>query len=186
MTLLITGVLLFALVHFVPVFAPAFKARVVRRAGQNAYKGMFSLLLLLAFALIITGWRSTTPVPVYPPPPVLHNFALALLVLAFLMLVLTARKSRLRRLVRHPQLTGVALWGASHLMLNGDNRALVLFGGILLWALIEIVAISRREGAWIKTEAPSWGTEVVTVIMTAITVAVVVAIHPWLSGAAVW
>src|SRR5678816_4379271 len=119
MIMLVSGVLLFALVHFVPAFAPALKADLKRRLGEGGYKGIFSLLLLLAFGLIIAGWRSTTPAPVYLPPPDLHNFALGLLGLAFVLLVLTVRKSRLRRLIRHPQLTGVVLWGVSHLLLNG-------------------------------------------------------------------
>lgn len=186
MTLLVTGILLFALVHFIPAFAPGFKAGIVQRAGLNGYRGIFSLLLLVALGLIITGWRSTMPVTIYLPPPALHKLALGLLALAFLLLVLTARKSRLRRVIRHPQLTGVALWGGAHLLLNGDNRSLVLFGGIALWALIEMVAISRREGVWIKTAVPSWGTEIVNVVVAAIVIAVVVAIHPWLSGVPVW
>jgi uncharacterized membrane protein len=186
MTLLVSGVLLFAVVHFIPTFMSGLKAGLLRRLGEGGYKGIFSLLLLLAFGLIIAGWRNTTPVLVYPPPPALHPFALGLLALAFLLLVLTARPSRLRRLIRHPQLSGVALWGVSHLLLNGDNRSLVLFGGIALWAIIEIVAINRREGVWIKPDVPSWGAEGLTLLMAAITVAIVVAIHPWLSGVAVW
>ncbi|MEZ5571702.1 MAG: NnrU family protein [Halioglobus sp.] len=186
MILLVLGVLLFASVHFVPTFAPALKTGLIQRLGEGPYKGIFSLLLLLSFALMIFGWRSTTPVLVYSPPLLLHKFALGLLAVAFLLLVVSSRKSRLRRLIRHPQLTGVALWGFSHLLLNGDTRSLVLFAGMALWALLEIVAISRRDGVWIKTDVPSWGTEAVTVLIAAVTVAVVITIHPWLSGVAVW
>jgi len=55
-----------------------------------------------------------------------------------------------------------------------------------LWAVVEIIAISKREGVWIKGEVPSWSTEVITLMITALLVSVVVAIHPWLSGVAVW
>ncbi|MBK6508265.1 MAG: NnrU protein [Haliea sp.] len=186
MTLLTMGMLLFALVHFIPSLTPALKTAAIQRLGENGYKGIFSLLLLAAFALIIIGWRSVQPSVIYTPPLALHNFALGLLAFAFLLLVVTSRKSRLRLFIRHPQLTGVAIWGFSHLLLNGDNRSVVLFGGMLLWAVIEIIVISKREGVWIKTEPPSWGAEVVTVLIAVVTVAVVVAIHPWLSGVAVW
>jgi len=185
MTLLLPGVLLFALVHFIPSLAPALKSKVVQRLGEGPYKGIFSLLLA-SFGLIIAGWRSTAPTPVYTPLPALHDFALAVLALAFLLLVASTRKSRLRRVIRHPQLTGVALWGGSHLLLNGDIRSLLLFSGMTLWAVIEIIAISKREGVWIKGEVPSWSTEVITLMITALLVSVVVAIHPWLSGVAVW
>jgi uncharacterized membrane protein len=186
MTLLVLGMLLFAVVHFIPSLAPAIKSGALERLGEGPYKGIFSLLLLGAIALIIIGWRSVVPVLLYVPPAGLHTFALALLGVAFLLMVVSARNSRLRRVIRHPQLTGVALWGIAHLLLNGDNRSLVLFGGMAAWALIEMLAINRRQGVWIKAEVPSWGAEIVTVGVTAITVAVVVYIHPWLSGVPVW
>lgn len=186
MLLLVLGMLLFAGVHFIPSVAPALKAGAMRRFGEGPYKGIFSLLLLVAFALIIVGWRSVEPVPVYPPPGALHLFALGLLGIAFLLMAASARNSRLRLLIRHPQLTGVALWGIAHLLLNGDNRSLVLFGGMGLWAVLEMVAINRREGVWIKGIAPSWGAELVTLCIAAITVGVVIYIHPWISGLPVW
>jgi uncharacterized membrane protein len=182
MTMLVLGILLFAAVHFVPSLAPGIKTDAVKRVGEGGYKGIFSLLLLAAFALMIMGWRSSDPLPIYTTPIALHKIAIGLLVLAFWLMAVSARSSRLRMLIRHPQLTGVALWGISHLLLNGDSRALVLFGGMTVWSLIEIVAISKREGVWIKDNAPSWSAEIVTVIIAAITIGVVVYIHPWLSG----
>ncbi len=182
MTLLVSGILLFALVHFVPSFAPSLRAGAIRRMGEGGYKGIFSLILLASFALIITGWRSIQPTPLYLPPLALHKVALGLLAIAFLLMAVSSRNSRLRLLIRHPQLTGVALWGISHLLLNGDNRSVALFGGMALWALIEIVAISKRQGVWVKGDAPSWGAEGLTVLIAAITVGVIVYLHPWLSG----
>lgn len=186
MLVLTLGVLIFACVHFVPSLAPSLKASAQQRLGEGGYKGLFSLLLLGSFALIIIGWRAAEPSGVYQPPFGLHKFALGLLALAFLLLAVSQRDSRLRLYIRHPQLTGVALWGLSHLLLNGDSRSIVLFGGMLLWALVEIIAISKREGVWIKAESPSWGAEAVTAIIAAVIVAVVVYVHPWLSGVAVW
>lgn len=186
MLLLVLGMVLFAGVHLTPSLAPSVKAGAMQRLGEGPYKGIFSLLLLAALALIIVGWRDVEPVPVYPPPESLHVFALGLLGVAFLLMAASARNSRLRLLIRHPQLTGVALWGIAHLMLNGDNRSLVLFGGMALWAAVEIVAINRREGVWIKGSPPSWGAELVTLCIAAITVAVVVVVHPWISGLPVW
>ena len=55
--------------------------------------------------------------------------------------------TNVKRLLRHPQLTGVALWGVGHLLANGESRSIVLFGGLTLWAIAEIVVINRRDGA---------------------------------------
>ena len=60
MALLVLGVLLFAAVHFIPSLAPGVKSAWQSRLGENGYKGLFSLLLLLAFGLMIGGWRSAT------------------------------------------------------------------------------------------------------------------------------
>jgi uncharacterized membrane protein len=185
MTLLVLGILLFALVHFIPALAPTIKSGAIQRMGEGGYKGIFSLALFAAFALMIVGWRSADPMPLYQPIIALHKVALTLLAVAFLVMGASTRNSRLRLLVRHPQLTGVALWGISHLLLNGDNRSVTLFGGMTLWALIEIVAISKREGVWVKGDVPSWGAEVVTVLIAAITLGILIYIHPWLSGTSV-
>lgn len=182
MTLLVLGVVLFAGVHFIPSLAPSLKDKWLAGMGEGGYKGIFSLLLMGSFALMIFGWRSAQADFVYAPPANLRIFALALLALAFVLMAVSSRKSRLRLIVRHPQLTGVALWGISHLLLNGDNRSVVLFGGLTVWAVVEIFAINRREGVWIKEEAPPWGSELVSLLIAAVTIGVIVYIHPWLSG----
>lgn len=182
MTLLITGLLVFAAVHLVPSLAQGVKAGAVDRMGENGYKGLFSLLLLASLGLIIAGWRTAEPAYLYTPPPVLRLPAMALIALGFLVMGASARNSRIRRAIRHPQLTGVFLWAVSHLMLNGDSRSLVLFGALALWALAEIAAINRRDGVWIKEPAPGWGSELVTLLIAIVTVAVVAWAHPWLSG----
>ncbi len=150
MTSLVVGVLLFACVHFIPSLAPSLKANLLTKIGEDAYKGVFSLLLLSAFGVIIVGWRSVVPEPIYLPFPALHKVALALLACAFLVMAANTRQSRLRLLIRHPLLTGVVLWSVSHLLLNGDP--------------------------------PSWSAELVTLLIAAITVAVIIYLHPWLSG----
>lgn len=182
MILLLLGVLIFAGVHFIPSLAPGLKAAWVGRLGENGYKGTFSLLLLLGLALIVVGWRSTQPYFLYHLPSGMNHLAMLLLVLAFLLFVISNRPSRLRALIRHPQLTGVVLWGIAHLMLNGDNRSIVLFGAMTIWAIGEVIAINRREGAWVKGDTPSWGTEAVSVVITLIVVAVVAWAHPWFTG----
>lgn len=182
MLMLALGLLLFAAVHLVPSLAPGARERWRDRLGTNGYQGVFSLLLLAALALIIVGWRGATPAYLYAPVAGLRGPALALLAFAFLLFTLGKRPSRLRRLIRHPQLTGVSLWGVAHLLLNGDSRALLLFGGMTVWALVEIIAINRRDGVWIKGAVPGWGGELRSVLVAAVVVAVVIAIHPWLSG----
>jgi uncharacterized membrane protein len=182
MTLLIIGLVLFAAVHLVPSLFPGLKTAWHAKLGEGGYKGIFSLLLLAGMAAIIMGWRSTLPELVYLPSPDLRLPALALVCLGFFLFTISNRPSKLRQFIRHPQLTGLICWSAAHLLLNGENRSLVLFGALGVWAIIEIIAINRREGAWIKGEVPPLKTELVSILITAVVIAVVIAIHPWISG----
>ena len=182
MIMLIAGVLLFSAVHLVPSLAPGLKQSTCGRMGEGGYKGLFSLGVAAAMALMIFGWRGTEPEWVYAPPAALHHAALGLVVLAFVLLVAASRRSRLKRWVRHPQLTGVLIWAMAHLLLNGENRSLVLFGGLGLWALLEMFAINRREGAWIKPEAPGWGSEGLTLLIAGGLVGAIILAHPWIAG----
>ena len=182
MVLLIVGILLFAGVHLVPSLAPALKASWLGRLGEGGYKGTFSLLLLASFALIITGWRSTQPEFIYTPSAALHHPALLLLVIAFLLMVVSSRKSRLGLLLRHPQLSGVTVWGIAHLLLNGDNRSLVLFGGLGLWALVEMPLINRRDGPRETPEAVPAAADVKLVVVALVAFGVLYVVHPWIAG----
>ena len=185
MTLLVLGVLLFAGLHLIKSLAPHLRAGLISKLGDGGYKGGFALLVLGSVALIVLGWRSSIPQYVYSPLPALQHLAMTIILLAFLLMVVSSRPSRLRRVVRHPQLTGVVLWAGAHLLLNGDSRSLVLFGGLALWALVEIFAINRRDGVWIKDEAPGLGADMVNLVIAVVVVAVLVFIHPWLAGVSI-
>ncbi len=79
-------------------------------------------------------------------------------------------------------LVGVAIWALSHLLQNGTTRALVLFGGIGLWALLEIPLINRREGPCEKSAAPSFKEEMKGVLISAIIFVIAFLAHPWIAG----
>ena len=142
MVMLATGVLLWAALHLIPAVARGFRRNLVNRLGENGYKGVFSLAMLGAVALMVFGWRGAVPGSVYIPTQEMRLAALALVVAGFIFMAAANRASRLGRLVRHPQLTGVFLWAVGHLLANGDSRSLVLFGGLGAWAVVEIVLSS--------------------------------------------
>ena len=182
MVLLILGLLVWSSVHFMPALAPSLKVSMKEKLGEGGYMGVFSLGIFLGLGLMIFGWRATQPEFVYMPPAELRVPALAVLVLGFLLIGYTKAPGRIKQWVRHPQLTGVALWGIAHLMLNGDSRSLILFGGMTTWCLVEIIVISRREGTWLKPEIPPLKAELQGVVTGLVMLAVFVFAHPWLAG----
>ncbi|VAW10176.1 hypothetical protein MNBD_ALPHA09-1190 [hydrothermal vent metagenome] len=152
MAWLLIGILLWSAVHFIPCLAPGFRRSVQERLGENAYKAMFLAGILAAITLMVMGWRATDPWSLYEPPSWGRPVGGILTLAAFLLFAFSQAKTNVKRLLRHPQLTGLVLWAIGHLFVNGDNRSLVLFGGLAFWALLEMVLINRREGAWRKPE----------------------------------
>ena len=61
MNFLITGLLLFTLVHLYPSLFVTNRDKLVERLGRNAYRGLFSVVILAALVLIVVGWRASTP-----------------------------------------------------------------------------------------------------------------------------
>ena len=150
MALLGIGVLLWAFVHLVPTIEQPLKLKLVNRFGENGYKGIFSLAILVSIVLMVLGWRSTPQEYLYVLPPWSRTAGILLMFLSFVLMGAANYPTAIKRFLRHPMLTGVAIWSVSHLLTNRTTRALILFGGIGLWALIEIPLINKREGAYEK------------------------------------
>lgn len=182
MSLLILGLLLFAGVHLIPSLAPGVKTSVQAKIGEGGYKGVFSLLLLASFALMISGWQSAGAHTLYYPITYFRQPGIALVIIAMGLLVVGSRNSRIRQSIRHPQLMAVFIWSAAHLAMNGDARSVVLFFSLALWSFVEMRVISKREGDWVKAEIPSTGAEVITVIIVVVLVAALLYGHPYFTG----
>ena len=148
MTLLIAGVVLWSVAHLFPSILPAGRTALVARFGEGPYKGVISLALVASIVLMMVGWRSIVPANVYNPP--LHGSPIvsALMLLSFILFAAASAPGNIKRFLRHPMLTGMIVWGAAHLLANGESRSIVLFAGLSAWALISIVTINLREGAW--------------------------------------
>ena len=90
--------------------------------------------------------------------------------------------NNIKRIVRHPQLTAILVWATGHLLANGDIRSLILFGTMGLWAVAEIVLISRREGPWQKASRVSWSKDLVTVVIGIVVMVIFMFLHPFFTG----
>ncbi|MFC1776355.1 NnrU family protein [Pseudomonadota bacterium] len=162
MTRLVLGVLLWSLVHMLPGLTKDLKKNLVDRIGEYPYKGLFLLFMVLSIYLIISGWTSMTPVEpdvlaeLYTAPE-WGGYAAALLVLiGFILFLAPYPPNNFKRMLRHPQLIGMVCWGAGHLLAVGTARSIVLFGGLSVWAIIEMFLINRRDGEWVRPEQVSF------------------------------
>ena len=182
MALLAAGMTLWVLVHMFPAYAPGRRDILVERLGENPYKGIFSLLIVLSLVLIVLGWKRAIPTAVYAPP-LLPGILPSVLVLAGLILFFASQAGgHLKRVLRHPQMLGTILWAIAHLLTNGDSRSILLFGGFAAWAVLEIVLCNRRDGPRSELPAASAKADAIAVVVGIAVFALVGHFHMWLFG----
>jgi uncharacterized membrane protein len=79
-------------------------------------------------------------------------------------------------------LTAVIVWAVAHLLANGEVRAVVFFGGMLIWAVASIVLINRRDGAFVVPPPGPMKKDVIAIVAGATVFLVIALLHPWLFG----
>ena len=182
MNLLIIGVVLWSVAHLVPSIAPSFRLGLIEKLGAGPYRGVFALVIVSALVLIVVGWRSSPQEYLYLLPAWSRHVGFVLMILSFILLGAANYKTIIKRYIRHPMLTGVFVWSMSHLLTNGTSRALILFGTLGIWALVEIFLISAREGARTLPEGPGLGAEVKGLVITAVVFTAAIFLHPYFAG----
>lgn len=158
MTLLILGLLLFLGVHSTRIVAGDWRARVIARRGERAWKGRVALLSALGLALIVWGFAQARQQSVVLwATPVWARHLAALLMLASFVLLAAAYVPRnaLKARLHHPMVLGVKVWALAHLLANRTLADLLLFGAFLLWALLDFRAARRRDRAAAAGDAPA-------------------------------
>jgi hypothetical protein len=115
MTLIILGLLLWWGAHLFKRLAPA------RRAAMgDAGKGLVTVGVLAGVVLMVIGYRGNTAPDLWYPPAFLTHVNNLLMLLAVYLYAASGMKTRITRVIRHPQLTAVKTWAVAHLLVNGD------------------------------------------------------------------
>jgi uncharacterized membrane protein len=150
MAWLILGLVVFLGVHSVRIVADGWRAHTIKRVGEGPWKGAYTLLSLLGFALIVWGFGQArlAPVVVWQPPVGMRHASALLTLIAFVLLAAAyvpgnAIKARLR----HPMVLGVKVWALAHLLANGRLAGMVLFGAFLVWAVLDFRSARQRDRA---------------------------------------
>ncbi len=182
MAVLICGVLLWSCVHLFPSVMPGVRSALITKLGNKPYRGLFALDIVIALALIVIGWRMADVRLLYVPP--LHGSLVvpALVFVAFALFAAANSPGNIKRLLRHPMLTGVVIWSGAHLLANGENRSVVLFGGLGAWALLSMFLINRRDGARVRPPAAPVARDAITVLASGVLFGIVLYFHKSLFG----
>ena len=150
MLMLLAGLLLWVFAHLFKRLNPT-----KREALGDRGRGLAALGIGAGLVLMILGYRSAPFIPVWWPPVGMIHATNLLVLLAFWFFALSMVPGKLSAKVRHKQLTGVKLWATGHLLANGDLAAMLLFGGLLAWAVVTVIMIKRQAPEWERPAAPS-------------------------------
>ena len=183
MTLLIAGVALWWAAHLFKRLAPG-----AREALGGAGQPIIAVTIIVSVVLMVLGYRAADGAVYWGRDPMWVGINNLLMVLAFYFFAASAAKGVkiwLGTKIRHPQLAGFSIWAFAHLLVNGDTESIILFGGLLVWAQVEIQLINAKEGPWqVPPRAPA-KKEIVAVVVTLVLVTIVMGIHyalgvsPW-------
>jgi len=148
MALLIAGLILFLGAHSTRVFADDWRTRTIERTGELKWKGLVTALSIAGFVLLIVGYDQArmTPIALWQPPLWTRHVALLLNLLAFILLAAAyVPRNIIKSKIGHPMIAGVKLWALAHLLANGNLADALLFGGFLVWAVLNFRASRRRD-----------------------------------------
>jgi uncharacterized membrane protein len=150
MTALTVGLLIFLGTHSVRIFAEDWRNARLRTMGENKWKGLYSVVSIVGFVLIVVGYGQARldPVVLYSPPVWTRHAAALLTIPAFVLLAAAYVKgTRIKAALGHPMVAGVKIWAFAHLIANGMLHDVVLFGAFLAWSVIDYLAARRRDRA---------------------------------------
>jgi uncharacterized membrane protein len=175
MTILIAGLILWSAVHFWKRLAPASRAK----AGGGG-RWIVTVGALAGIMLMVIGYRGAEGAVFWGRSAAMTGINNLLMLFAIYLYAASGAKTRITRVIRHPQLTAVKVWALAHLLVNGDTPSFVLFGGLLAWAVVEVILINRANRQWTPPAPAPLKKEVTAIIATIVVYAVVSGIHAWL------
>ncbi len=183
---LLLGVLLWSGAHLLTSALPDKRKELIEKFEEKKYMMLFSGVIVLSIILMIVGWRSAEVEALYQPAELGKPLNILFMLVAIVLFAAAHGKSRLKQYVRHPMLTATHIWALGHLLANGDNRSLLLFGGLLLWSSLSIYFINKRDGEWIKpTEVGPMEQEIKLAAIAVVAYLILVWLHPYYAGVSV-
>ncbi|THB72052.1 MAG: NnrU family protein [Desulfobulbaceae bacterium] len=145
MILFIAGLILFLGIHCVSIVNHRWRDRMVEKIGEGPWKGLYSVIGLIGFVMIIAGFGDANAAgTLYDPPTWLRHISLILMIPVFPLLLAAYIPGKIKVVTKHPMLLSVKYWAFAHLLANGGIAEIMLFGFFLVWAVIDRISVNRR------------------------------------------
>ena len=150
MTQLILGLIMFLGAHSVRIWADGWRDQTIEAYGEKAFKGVYALVSILGFYLLVVGYGEARlqTVALWNPPIFTKHISMLLMLLSSILLVATyIPRNHFKMRLGHPMVLSVKVWALSHLLANGNLADLVLFGSFLIWAVLNFRSARARDRA---------------------------------------
>jgi len=144
--------------------------RLVSRIGERPFAGLYSVLVILAFAWMIAAYRAAPTDYLWIAPTGIKHITLTAMILASIFAVASISRNNpavagapppelkdgpkgIFRITRHPFMWGAALWATTHVMATGDTASVILFGSFAILAIAGTVHSDSRKR---RQYGPAW------------------------------
>ena len=187
MTILVLGLVIFLGLHSTRIVSESGRERAIARMGEGPWKGVYSLLSLIGFGLIVWGFGQArwNAAELWTPPVWTRHTSILLMLFSLILIgAYIFKKSHISVAVHHPMVWGVAIWAAGHLIANSSAADLVLFGAFLVWAVADLVSSYGRDARnAVVYPAPELGATAGAVVVGLVVYALLIGgLHLWLFG----
>ena len=157
--------------HFV-LSSVAVRGPIIKAVGVNGFRLLYSALALAGLAWTIVAYNAAPRYPLWADAPGLNQLPLLVMPFACILVVCGVTTQNVTMLAgeryldgprplwgivtvtRHPALWGIGLWAVAHLLANGDEASVILFGGMAILSFGGMAHIDSRRRA---TLGSAWG-----------------------------
>lgn len=157
--------------HFI-LSSVAVRHGIIKAIGQNGFRLLYSGLALATLAWIIVAYRAAPVLGLWPDSQALRYLPFLIMPFACILVVAGVTTQNVTMLAgerfldgprplwgivtvtRHPMLWGIGLWAVAHLLANGDQASLILFGGM---AILAFGGMAHIDGRRRDSLGSAWG-----------------------------
>ena len=136
---------------------------IVGRIGESRYIVFYSAISTVGVVWLFAAYLTAPYVELWGQLYGLRLVAMILMFLAFLFIVIglvsapstlfgaaaleyrLADVAGIARVTRHPILVGLLLWSVTHMIVNGDVAALILFGSLTLLTAVGVASMESKR-----------------------------------------
>ena len=150
MLTLLVGLFVFLGIHSTRIFADDWRTATVAKIGPLPWKGIYSLLSLLGFVVLVWGFRMARQdtLVLWSSPAWMKHVTAVLMMVSFILIAAAyIPRNSIKARLHHPMVLAVKVWALGHLLSNGVAADVLLFGAFLLWAVLSFRAARQRDRA---------------------------------------